>query len=58
MLDIITKILNTIIDAASWYLDSGLCESTGIAVGKIMNYATAVLIPLIWEYYFTIEGRG
>ena len=58
MLDIITNILNAIIDAASWYIDSGLFESTGMAVGKILNYATAVIIPLIWEYYFAIEGRG
>lgn len=52
MLDNITALLNAILDAIKYWMDSGLADSTAITIGKIMNYSIALLIPLIWEYYY------
>ena len=58
MIDNITEILNSILKAIEFWIDSGLMEDTVVSFANIVKYSIAVLVPLFWEYYYTIKNKG
>ena len=57
-LNTITEILTAICKAIEFWIDSGLMEDTVVSFVNICKYSAAVLVPLFWEYYYAIRGRG
>lgn len=58
MLNTITEILTAICKAIEWWIDTGLMEDTVSSLVNICKYTAAVLVPLFWEYYYTIKNKG
>ncbi len=58
MLNTIIEILTAICKAFEFWIDSGLMEDTVVSFANIVKYSIAVLVPLFWEYYYTIKNKG